>query len=200
MEEEKNKCVVVTGFGPFKGHDVNASWVAVKELSNLGIDGNTDLIIYEIPVVYETVKKIVPDLWKKHSPVLMVHVGVSSIASQVTLEQQAHNDGYTKEDFEGSKPASALCIDECCDSTIVSGLNMTQVCESVNQSGRVATAVVSHDPGRYLCDFSYFLSLNQDKNRAAFVHVPPLDKPYSANELGLCLQQCIQAMMKQLKN
>ena len=49
---------------------MNASWVAVKELSNLGIDGDTDLIIYEIPVVYETVKKIVPDLWKKHSPVV----------------------------------------------------------------------------------------------------------------------------------
>ena len=49
--------VVVTGFGPFGIHKVNASWVAVQELKNLGLeDPFVDLITEEIQVDYDFVK------------------------------------------------------------------------------------------------------------------------------------------------
>ena len=60
--------MIVIGFGPFRGHEVNASWEAVKELSRIGLGDSIDLIIYELPVEYETVKKIVPEFWEKHRP------------------------------------------------------------------------------------------------------------------------------------
>lgn len=52
---------------------------------------------------------------------------------------------------------------------------------------------------RYLCDFIYFTSLSVDKYRTAFIHVPPLDKPYTAEQLAEGIRQSIVAMLIQLK-
>ena len=48
---------------------------------------------------------------------------------------------------------------------------------------------------RYLCDYSYYLSLYEGKRRCAFVHVPPLEEPYSAKELGQALQAVVTEML-----
>jgi hypothetical protein len=44
---------------------------------------------------------------------LVVHCGVSGIAQGLTLEQQAHNDGYDKFDISGSKISYFLCPLSC---------------------------------------------------------------------------------------
>ncbi|KAK3789410.1 hypothetical protein RRG08_005557 [Elysia crispata] len=195
-----NKCIVVTGYGPFRGHTVNASWVAVQELKSLGLDDDTvELHVYEIPVSYDVVKRTIPGLWEKHKPDLMVHVGVSGMACELTLEQQAHNDGYDRYDVDGQVPHTKMCVDGSCHNIIASGLNMSLVCEEVNNMCEMkAKAVVSHDPGRYLCDFIYCLSLHINKNRTAFIHVPPLDAPYNASELAQGLRAAIKSMLSQL--
>uniref|UniRef100_A0A1B0GSY1 Pyroglutamyl-peptidase I n=1 Tax=Mus musculus TaxID=10090 RepID=A0A1B0GSY1_MOUSE len=55
--EQPRKAVVVTGFGPFGEHTVNASWIAVQELEKLGLGDSVDLHVYEIPVEYQTVQR-----------------------------------------------------------------------------------------------------------------------------------------------
>ena len=64
--------ILVTGFGPFYGHSVNASWVAVQELARLTVhnpDGtHCKLDIREIPVEYEVVATEVPKLWRDVNP------------------------------------------------------------------------------------------------------------------------------------
>jgi pyroglutamyl-peptidase len=85
---------------------------------------------------------------------LMVHVGVSGIAKELTLEQQAHNSGYDKFDVVGCLPANG----QCCyrdnyaalgDVCLVSGIRMGEVCEAVLNADECETAaVVSYDPGR----------------------------------------------------
>lgn len=193
---EEKKTVLVTGFGPFGEHKVNASWVAIQELSKKEIPG-VNLVAHEIPVVYETVKKLLPQLWEQHKPQLVIHVGVSKEAKAITLEQQAHNDGYTRLDVNQMCPSNQCCVDGAND-CLKSDIDMDLVCGDVNNSGIEAKAVVSLDPGRYLCDFSYFTSLHIDQSRSAFVHVPPLDIPYSATQLAEGLEQVIQSMLKQL--
>ncbi|GFN78141.1 pyrrolidone-carboxylate peptidase [Plakobranchus ocellatus] len=195
-----NKCIVVTGYGPFRGHKVNASWVAVQELKSLGFDDEqVELYVYEIPVSYDAVKRTIPDLWEKHKPDLMVHVGVSAIVSELTLEQQAHNDGYDRDDVDGQIPHTKMCVDGSCHNIIASDLNMSLVCEDINSIQEMKVkAVVSHDPGRYLCDFIYYLSLHINKGRTAFIHVPPLNAPYNAFELAQGLRAAIKSMLNHL--
>ena len=78
---------------------------------------------------------------------------MSGIAKELTLEQQAHNDGYDKCDVRGRYPSNNTCVSgaPCC---IISKLDMKKVCDSVNKSPCGVDAVVSMDPGRYvgLCD------------------------------------------------
>jgi len=53
-------------------------------------------------------------------------------------------------------------------------------------------------PRRYLCDFTYYTSLYLSRGRSAFVHVPPLGKPYSGEDLGRALQAIIHKMLELL--
>jgi len=193
----EKKTVVVTGFGPFGSHSINASTVAVQELSKVGLGDEIELVTLEMPVVYEDVKATIPSLWRQYHPSLMVHVGVSGIAQELTLEQQAHNEGYSIVDIKGCVPGNGCCI-EGAPHKMVTSINMNVVCEVVNKSNCGVNAVVSKDPGRYLCDFSFYCSLNIDSRRSAFIHVPRLDNPYSAKELAVAMGIAIKAMLKQM--
>uniref|UniRef100_G1N0P0 Pyroglutamyl-peptidase I n=1 Tax=Meleagris gallopavo TaxID=9103 RepID=G1N0P0_MELGA len=188
-----------TGFGPFGEHAVNASWIAVQELEKLGLRDGVDLHVYEVPVEYQTVQRLIPALWKKHSPQLVVHVGVSGMATTVTLEKCGHNVGYKGLDNCRFCPGSQCCVEggpECIDSII----DMDVVCRRVSALGLDVTVTISKDAGRYLCDFTYYTSLYQSCGRSAFVHVPPLGKPYSAEQLGRALQAIIEEMLDVLEH
>lgn len=62
--------VLITGFGPFINHPVNASWEAVKIMNKDEIEKkhNVDLVQIEIPVTYENVDEFVPAIWQTHTP------------------------------------------------------------------------------------------------------------------------------------
>jgi pyrrolidone-carboxylate peptidase len=60
---------LIAGFEPFSTHVVNASWVAVKEMSSTGgLGDDVNLVALELPVCYEKVRSLVPELWNKYQP------------------------------------------------------------------------------------------------------------------------------------
>ncbi|KAL4673792.1 hypothetical protein H8959_017726 [Pygathrix nigripes] len=187
-----------TGFGPFGEHTVNASWIAVQELEKLGLGDSVDLHVYEIPVEYKTVQRLIPALWEKHSPQLVVHVGVSGMATTVTLEKCGHNKGYKGLDNCRFCPGSQCCVEDGPES-IDSIIDMDAVCKRVTTLGLDVSVTISQDAGRYLCDFTYYTSLYQSHGRSAFVHVPPLGKPYNADQLGRALRAIIEEMLDLLE-
>lgn len=190
--------VIVTGFEPFGEHAVNASWVAVQELDRLGLGEDVDLFVCEVPVEYQAVQTLLPTMWTEHQPRLVVHVGVSGLAKAVTLEQCGHNKGYRRLDNCCFSPESECCIEDGPD-CISSVLDMDSVCKRVSVAASGTKVTVSKDAGRYLCDYTYYTSLFVGNGRAAFIHVPPLGKPYSSEELGRALQAIITEMLSQLE-
>lgn len=72
--EKRRPTVVVTGFGPFGIHLKNASWEAVKLLKQIQIEDECDirLVTEEVTVAYDEVEKVVPELWKQHTPVVRI--------------------------------------------------------------------------------------------------------------------------------
>ncbi|XP_064424497.1 pyroglutamyl-peptidase 1 isoform X2 [Latimeria chalumnae] len=120
------------------------------------------------------------------------------MASTVTLEKCGHNAGYKGLDNCSFCPDSHCCVEggpECIDSVI----DMEAVCKRVAGLGLDATVTVSKDAGRYLCDFTYYTSLYLSRGRCAFIHVPPLGKPYSGEQLGRALKAIIQEMLDLLE-
>ncbi|XP_039998912.1 pyroglutamyl-peptidase 1-like isoform X2 [Xiphias gladius] len=192
------KTVIVTGFEPFGEHAVNSSWVAVQELEQLGLGETVDLYVYEVPVEYQAVRSLLLSLWNQHKPQLAVHVGVSGSATAVTLEQYGHNNGYKRPDNRAFSPASQCCIENGPD-CISSVLDMDTVCKRVSDSDIGVAVSVSNDAGSYLCDYTYYMSLYRGEGHSAFVHVPPLEKPYCSKDLGRALQAVIQEMLNLLE-
>ncbi|CAH1164737.1 unnamed protein product [Phaedon cochleariae] len=187
--------VLVTGFGPFQDHKVNASWEAVKLLP-ANVDG-MDIVIQEIPVVYDHVESKVPSLWKEYNPNLVIHVGVSSLAEKLTIETCAYRDGYIKGDCTDTchSTGTASCEGDAC---IFTGIDVRDISDKLNHSGKILTCV-SQEAGRYLCEFTYYTSLNINPSRTLFVHVPPLEKPYTASELADGILEVIKLALKQLR-
>ena len=61
--------IFAVGFEPFSTHVINASWVAVKEMSDTGgLGEDINLVVRELPVCYNKVQKLVPELWKRYQP------------------------------------------------------------------------------------------------------------------------------------
>ncbi|GAV02820.1 hypothetical protein RvY_13338 [Ramazzottius varieornatus] len=195
-------CVLVTGFGPFGEHSINASWEAVQQLKTINdLTEQVDLIIHEIPVAYSAVTTIVPELWKKYDPDLVIHCGVSSLLawkSAIQIERHAHSHGYHRPDVECQIPeggrycsdeeerclSTNVCVDKCHTWTTNSARSYTNYCN-------VPVCQLSTDAGRYLCEFIYYTSLRINPNATLFIHVPPLYKPFSAHDIAMAIKTVI---------
>lgn len=191
----------MTGFGPFMQHKVNASWVAVQELAQLGLkqDGKeVPLEIREVEVAYNVVSSTVPKLYDEINPRLCVHVGVSPY-NVVKLERFGKNQYYTTGDVYSRNPPGLVCVHGGPDS-ITTCFDVERVCVSASQKQRDVTFETSNDAGRYLCDFIYYTSLYQNKGPVLFVHVPELDKPYSKHQLAWALKSIIETLLDEMKS
>ncbi|CAD6195978.1 unnamed protein product [Caenorhabditis auriculariae] len=177
MTQTAAKTVVVTGFGPFGNFSRNPSSDIVDLLEKEGIEG-LNLVLRKISVVYSEVGETVPALWQEHKPDLVVHIGAHPVERTVKLEQQAFAHGYCRYDVNGSVP---LNNSTCCATdvpSLITTIDCARVAQQVSEKLKLADVKLekSEDPGRYLCGFSYFLSLNQDVGKALFIHVPAFDE------------------------
>ncbi|XP_077726265.1 pyroglutamyl-peptidase 1-like protein [Canis aureus] len=196
--DSQSSCVVVTGFGPFRQHLVNSSWEAVKELSKLGLNSGmeVELRILQLPVDYREVKQRVTRIWEDLQPQLAVHVGLDASAKAILLERRAKNRGYRDADVRGFRPARGECLPGGPE-VVASGVIARAASRRAAPEG-VAVAV-SGDAGRYVCEYTYYLSLHHGNGRAALIHVPPLSHWLPASVLGKALQVIIQDMLEEMR-
>jgi len=194
--------IVVTGFGPFRGHDVNPSWAAVRRLPDVWDDVDHQVVVEEIPVEYDFVLREVPNRWSHHKPDFIIHVGVSHLASKLTLESEANNTGYNSPDVKALCPPDNCCVPSCQLSKLSTCLDLQDLSGKVTaQCSHIGLeAEVSQDAGNYLCDFVYFKSLHATSGRSLFIHVPKEDKPYSIQQMTEGLKSAIKNIIKQLQS
>ncbi|CAF0783810.1 unnamed protein product [Brachionus calyciflorus] len=194
--------VVLTGFGPFQGVPVNESWRAVSGLWDEKLPEQIKLVTRELPVIYEIVREQVENIWATEKPDLMIHVGVSKRDTQISIEKQSFNTTYELSDINNRCPSSGCCL-EGAEDTLATGLNVEKLCEFSNkifsELKLKAYCGQSVDPGRYLCAYTYFLSLSKDRNKSLFVHVPA-EETFSIREMTIALRSIIIQALNQLYN
>ena len=52
--------------------------------------------------------------------------------------------------------------------------------------------------GHYLCDFVFFKSLHESKGRSLFIHVPPLNQPFTAEQLAEIITKILHKIIDQI--
>ena len=197
----QEKPVLLTGFGPFHHHSVNASWAAVQEVSKLGIQLKSKAVpleIREVPVSYQIVASAVPTLHSELSPRLCVHVGVSPY-DHVKIEKCGRNTGYCQGDIFGRTPETKTCVPDGAE-VLETSFDVQALSEKVSSSNPDIRVEISSDAGRYLCDFIYYTSLHVSQAPVLFVHVPELNKPYSVQQLASALKSIIETLLENLSS
>ncbi|KAK3717902.1 hypothetical protein QZH41_014900, partial [Actinostola sp. cb2023] len=129
---------------------------------------------------------------------LCIHVGVHGLTDKILLETCAHNDGYQcRPDIHCKVHESDYCIPGA-PAVIHSSINLKLVCAKAKKRGIPCEIALSDDAGRYLCDFTYFTSLHHGSSPTVFVHLPPIEGPYTAQEMGESLKVLILIMLEHI--
>ncbi len=162
---------------------------------------NFDIVKRKVEVKYDAVDQEVKEIWddKRQLPELVVHVGVHGEAKCIHLEKCATN-GFCKQDFSLKTlcdPVVSLENSGKC-AILETKLNIDKIVKELNENYQPMFKA-SCDVGSYLCGYIYLKSLDRCRERVIFIHVPPIDKPYSSEETSRALMKIIEKCLSELK-
>ena len=161
---------LVTGFEPFGGSDRNPSAELITRLEG-------DAITVVLPVEFETVRKLVPDLLAEHRPTHVVCLGLSGCATGLTLERVAINliDARIP-DNAGDQPVDRPVIPGA-PAARFSTLPVKAMLHAVQATG--TPGELSLSAGSYVCNALLYHVLHAAatfprdiRPRCGFIHVP----------------------------
>ena len=178
---------VLTSFGPFRGVAVNPTQILLERFR--ARDCSVPTVLVETSA--EAACDAIEDIHNTYSPLLkdrtvvVVHLGVNYRGKTFQIEQCAYNDAsFRIPDQKGFQPQKECILTKsdhgkCLKTT----LDVNRLCEDLKARGE--PVVVSTDPGRFVCNYLYCLSLESciEANRLSgegsqrihslFIHVPP---------------------------
>ena len=200
VDDEDRVFFLVTGFGKFPGVPANPTEVLVNGLRSQGKadDGDGEpkrfLSCEVLKVSAKTVSDHLQELERLldgkagGSKFVVVHFGVDVCACRFKLEKRAINEAdFRLPDEDGFQPRGAPVVSSTSDleACLHTRVDVEGVSERLRQDG--FDVQVSHDAGRYVCNYTYFSSLKRFENHEAlyslFVHVPSfhaIDAPTQA--------------------
>mmetsp|Transcript_4299 Transcript_4299/g.10562 ORF Transcript_4299/g.10562 Transcript_4299/m.10562 type:complete len:226 (+) Transcript_4299:127-804(+) len=217
----------VTGFGPFCGVETNPTTHLMERLSNAAPSSSpatsslsdrlfacgcvllsTSVLVVSGKAVDADLKSLTEaeDARQKHYPLapndflLRIHFGVHGSATKVHVESTAWNEAnFRCPDEAGWQPIKEP-IDATAADSLQSGLPLQALIDEAALTCSTP-ALLSTDPGRFVCNYTYFRSLQRTavcpRSDAVFVHVPPT-QVLSLEKVEEFLIHFCQAARKQL--
>ncbi|XP_075981382.1 pyrrolidone-carboxylate peptidase-like [Anticarsia gemmatalis] len=172
--------VLITGFGPFccggVSIPVNPSWEAVRLLNIEALQRNLNITVRveKIPVVYNHVEKIIPELFNIHEPDLTIHLGATDVEGGFLVERQAMREEYCyPDDANMYAPEKRIPIPG--PPCVTTDMDLDLITKNFECDPHTNLPIcVSDNAGKFVCEFLYYIVLNQrEQNRySVFVHVP----------------------------
>ncbi|WP_457753375.1 pyroglutamyl-peptidase I [Thermococcus sp.] len=165
--------VLVTGFEPFGGENVNPSWEAVKMLPD--VIENAEIVKYQLPVSFKKVRELLPEIISKKKPEVIILTGQAGGRTNITVERVAINVmDSTKEDNDGYKPEDEPIFEDA-PVAYFSTLPIKRIVRALRENK--IPAMVSNTAGTYVCNTAMFTALhyvatNGLNAKAGFIHVP----------------------------
>lgn len=170
-----SRTVLLTGFEPFGGRDVNESWEAVKVLEGTTLRGRR-VEVARLPVVYDEMAAPLAAAIAKARPEVVISFGVGTEVVRVeTLARNGYNEIRPLDNL--GKPPPRAQVEVTGPATIPTGLPAEALLAALAAADVPARA--SDDAGGYLCNECFYRLMRTrgpgaDGIRArGFVHVPP---------------------------
>jgi pyroglutamyl-peptidase len=192
------RTILVTGFEPFGGETINASWEAAQNL-----DGwrhrDTVAVARLLPCAYDaSVKKLISAI-ETLRPDALLMTGQAARRGVICVERFAHNlDDATAPDNDGAL-RRALRISRAAPEWLETRVSVRSVASAIKAAG--IPARMSRDAGGFVCNHLYFgvlqyLSEKRSAIPAVFVHLPvtPGQSPRGANEKRLTPTEASDAL------
>jgi pyroglutamyl-peptidase len=192
---------IVTGFGPFRNAQENPTTVIcnhlMKHLNGTSLACRTTTRVMETSAQAARAELDTLEL-SDSTTTVMLHLGVNYKGTQFQLEQCAYNDAtFRIPDEQGYQPRNLSIVPERTFNTCLKTLlNVNDICSNMND-----LVFVSTDPGRFVCNYTYFYSLNKtqalDKVHSLFLHVPPFSVIQEEEQMSVVvkLMQCIDQQL-----
>lgn len=165
--------ILITGFEPFGGEEINPSYEAVKQLHGEKI-GGYEIIGRQIPTVFHQSIKTLNEWIKQEDPEIIICVGQAGGRPAISVERVAINvDDARIPDNDGQQPIDAP-INPGGPAAYWSTLPIKAVVKTIMKAG--VPAEISQTAGTFVCNHIFYglmNSLANDPNkRGGFIHIP----------------------------
>lgn len=172
--------VLLTGFEPFGGSDVNSSWetaTRVEQLAPIGIE----LEVAQLPVSFKRAGEAIREILQTKRPDVLVMLGQRGKGQSVDIERIAVNlmDSVNPDNDEFCPQEQRIADDG--DSAYFCNLPVKAMRDALLQ--RNIPAKVSNSAGLYVCNSTYYNALYEiDKQdlstQVVFVHLPKISEEF----------------------
>lgn len=174
--------VLVTGFEPFGGEDVNPSWEICKALPEA--IGRAPLVRLRVPTEFRRAIEVVADAIVRVEPALVLLLGQAGGRPAMSVERVAINvDDARIADNAGAQPIDEA-IAAAGPAAYFATVPVKAMVAALHASG--IPAEVSNTAGTFVCNHLlygvlHFLAASRREARAGFIHVPWLEEQARAH-------------------
>ena len=191
------KKLLITGFDPFGGQNINPSWEAVKRLPEE--IGEYTVWKLQIPTVFDLAAQTVLEKAKEVCPDVIISVGQAGSRGAVTPERVGINIRDARiPDNQGNQPEDVPVVSDG-PTAWFSTLPVKAMVESIKAAG--LPGAVSNTAGTFVCNDVLYTLLHHYQGtgvRCGFIHVPWLPEQGSPNmpleDIVAALTACIRAL------
>lgn len=189
--------VLVTGFEPFGGSEVNSSWetaVRVGQLAPKGVCMETLLL----PVNFVRAGKRIREVLREKRPDVLVMLGQRSKGESIDIERIAINMmDASSPDNDGYHPQEQTIVDGG-EAAYFSNLPVKTLRDALLHRG--IPARVSNSAGLYVCNSTYYNALNEIYEqelsiKVVFVHLPRISEDFPIEMLTDAILAIIETII-----
>lgn len=165
--------VLVTGFDPFGGDEINPAYEAVKLIPE-EVAG-AKIIKLEIPTVFAESGIVLKEAMKKEQPDIVICVGQAGGRSAISLERVAINLAEARiPDNKGNQPIGVK-LEEDGETAYFTSLPIKAMMKNIQEHG--LPAYISYTAGTFVCNdiiyrLLYTIEREFPKIKGGFIHVP----------------------------
>ena len=166
------KKILLTGFEPFGGEEINPSLELINRLSEESWQREIRLDVLKLPVVFNQAIEKLRVVVKEIDPDIVLGIGQAGGRTALSIERVAINvDDAPIADNQGNQPVDQV-INTRGPVAYFSTLPVKKMMRAAREVG--VPTIVSNSAGTYVCNHLMYgiMDLLQGKKQGGFIHIP----------------------------